>query len=132
MGFKFTAKVHRERFTEQINGQAIKALDTVGVFMVRELQKVVGIPVTKVKGVVTQRSKPGEPPRKDTGLAQSLIRYEIVTDDKGNPKLQMGIGRNAWYLPFLEAKRSRPWLVATMIANKAKIAAIIKMVCAKK
>lgn len=131
MPAKLDWKVHREKFEKEINDRAEIALNVVGTHMVSVLKKVVGIPVVKIKGVVTVRSKPGEPPRLETGFGQSSIQFKVVRDDKGHPKLQISVAKNAWYMAFLEARMNRPWLVVTMQRERANMARILDQVMKK-
>lgn len=62
--------VRNERLTQQEAGLLIRAAESLAEYHRKKL----GRPVGKTKkGVVTQRSKPGEYPRKDTGNLQRSV-----------------------------------------------------------
>jgi hypothetical protein len=62
-------------------------------------------------------SKPGEPPRKRTGIGHSNIVWES-NDSRHNPAVRIGVNRTGIYMIFLELGtrtiEARPWLLATL------------------
>ncbi len=72
------------------------------------------------------RSKPGQPPMKQTGFGQRSISFQIADDGL---TAQIGIFQNATYMGFLEfGTRNiapRPWLRPTLIANRRRIVGIL-------
>lgn len=137
-------KVDREKFKTSIQKNQEKALQVVGSYMVRELQKVVSVPVKKIQVTRTrdtvagragstymktiERSKPGEPPRLDTGFGRAGIQFRVVRGANGNFRLQTSVAKNAWYMVHLEMNKNRPWLVSTMLKHRDKVESIIAMI----
>lgn len=72
------------------------------------------------------RSKPGEPPMKQTGFGQRAISFQLSEDGL---TAQVGIFQNATYMGFLEfgtrTIAPRPWLRPTLIANRRRIVSIL-------
>lgn len=70
-------------------------------------------------------SRPGEPPRKRTGAGQSGVQYEL---DEATHSARVGVLKNVVYMLYLElgTRRvaARPWLLATLKRNLAKLSDI--------
>jgi len=49
-------------------------------------------------------SKPGEPPRKRTGIGKSAIRWEF-NDNQRNPAVRIGVTRQGLYMAFWSLAR---------------------------
>lgn len=141
MPAKMHFTVRRDKFSTAIRQNQQKALQVVGVYLTDEMKKVVSVPVKKVRRTrtrntaagkkgstyleVVERSKPGEPPRLDTGFGRSMIHHRVEQDGRGMWHLKISVHKNAWYMLFLEMKRNRPWLMATWLKHRDRIEQII-------
>lgn len=132
MPSKAYVKIHRDRLNAFINQKQHQALSAAGVYLRQQMMRAVSVPVVKVKGKVTQRSRPGEPPRLETGFGRAGIRDRVEQDGAGKWHLKISVVRNAIYMLFLEfgTKRvkPRPWLVSTWKKNQKQVERIIEMV----
>jgi HK97 gp10 family phage protein len=130
MAIKLT--VHRDRLNVLIKQKQERALTAAGVFLRDEMRKVVSVPVVKVNGRVTVRSKPGEPPRLETGFGRSKINYRVAQDGRGTWHLKISVAVNAAYMLYLEYGtrriKPRPWLVSTWKKCQPQVEKIIAMV----
>jgi HK97 gp10 family phage protein len=72
-------------------------------------------------------SKPGEPPRKRTGMGQASIQMEV---DRGIPAGRVGVANAGKYMIYLNfgtrTIAARPWIEATLNKEKAVMAALLK------
>lgn len=73
-------------------------------------------------------SKPGEPPRKRTGMGQASIQSEF---DRGIPAGRVGMRPQAKYMIYLNfgTKRiaARPWIEVTLKRNEAVLGLMLKI-----
>jgi HK97 gp10 family phage protein len=73
-------------------------------------------------------SKPGEPPRKRSGVGQASIQHEV---DRGIPAGRVGVKNAGKYMIFLnfgtKTIAARPWIDATLQKNKAVMAALLRV-----
>lgn len=79
-----------------------------------------------------RHSKPGEPPRTITGFGKRNVTHRMAPD--GRLAVQVGIFKNAIYMIWLEFGvkglhsfwkiAPRPWLLATFIKRKSRLAKI--------
>ena len=74
---------------------------------------------------VTQRSLPGEFPRKDTGMGQQSVFNRAV----GPNKRQVGVGGNAPYMAILELSMNRLGSVAALEKDRERIAKAFEIGC---
>lgn len=72
-------------------------------------------------------SLPGEPPRKRTGVGQQSIQMEV---DSGIPAGRVGVQNAGKYMIYLNFGTrqiaARPWIEATLVKEKAVMAALLK------
>lgn len=61
-------------------------------------------------------SKPGEPPRKQTGRLRASVSYEV---DEGS--LSARVGTNVDYGRILEVERNRPWLKRALAETSERV-----------
>ncbi len=107
----------------RLAGQVDNGVFYAATVLQRLCRDAVGVPVVKVGRRVTERSKPGEPPRKDTGFGQSSIAMQ----KPGPRRRRVGIIDNGDYMARHELGLARggavrPWLIATLNRNEDEIA----------
>lgn len=127
--------------TEQLRAVLTERITRATVFLWQKVQEALNTPNTGERRTHRTRrtpsgrkathtvyphpSRPGEAPRKRTGWLQRNVRYEIEGDTG-----RVGVAANATYGAYLELgtarMRPRPWLVATLTANLARLQAIVR------
>jgi hypothetical protein len=104
-----------------IEGKVRQRMEAAGAYAVRQLRHAVGR-----QGTRWNRSRPGEPPRRQNGRLQRSIRYWI-------DQWTLFIGSDIEQPPYpryLEAgtrtMRPRPWLLATMARIQSRLWSILR------
>lgn len=85
--------------------------------MKADVQKRIGIPVQRTKGK-TVRSKPGEPPRKDTGRLQASAAAQTVDATRS---VQGSVSVSTPYAKRLNDEMNRPIFGSTLADNREAI-----------
>jgi len=133
MSKNFQYKWHGDEFNRQLRKSTAVGLKLAAVFFHARCRAAVNVINTGTRRKRTRdtaggkkgsqyttydnSSKPGEPPRKRTGVGQSNIKWEY-NDDKRDPAVRVGVTKKGLYMIFLELGTKtvlpRPWLLATL------------------
>lgn len=123
-----TIKHHGPEFRRRLFTKQKKSLQLAGAVLSRNMQRKVSVPVKIVGGKVVERSKPGEPPRLETGFGRASIMHESDVN-RGRPLERVGLLGNARYMFYLELGTQkvapRPWLHKTVIESMPAIQEMI-------
>jgi hypothetical protein len=110
-------RYHDRRFRRVVRGSVADGLRRAGKLYRDECRRVVGR-----ENPGNRPSRPGEPPRKRTGTGQANIVFE---ENRDVPAVRVGVTREALHMIDLELGtrrvRPRPWLLPTLIAQRAAI-----------
>ena len=126
---------HGEEAMDHVRRRAVGFLTRAAITVTRRAKELLSVPGTaqgrskktgryaRVYGAA--RSKPGEPPRKQTGRLRASVTYEI--DER---TLTARVGTNVKYGRYLElgTKRGiapRPWLRRALAECRAKIDSLL-------
>lgn len=134
-------KVYDKELNKALTNATAEGLTRATVMYHTKARMALNVPNTGVRVKVRKRqpgsnkttrtiypnpSKPGESPRKRTGWLQRHVVQEIDTKKMAS---RVGVQKNAIYGLYLELGTKhvarRPWLVATLMKNKAIIAKLL-------
>lgn len=129
-------KRKKDKVTKLVREITKVGLNKSGVLLVGDVRKRLNIGVGRSGGKVTQRSKPGEAPRKDTNTLFKSINHRVEESGKD---ILLKIGANVPYAARLEFgfvgtdsrgrqinQAPRPFLRPAIIDNRKKIIKLIE------
>jgi hypothetical protein len=111
---------------DQIHIECLEGLAEAAIVVRRRAVQLISIPGTGREGTTAGHSKPGEPPRKQTGNLRNHTDYEVDSQSS-----EARIGTNVPYGRYLElgTKRGilpRPWLRRALVESQAEINNLLK------
>jgi len=65
-------------------------------------------------------SKPGEPPRRRTGVGRDAIRVRV------GKTIEVYLDKSGKYMAYLESRMNRPWFMRTLQSHFPKMEAILQ------
>jgi hypothetical protein len=96
---------------ETLEQAAREGCNFFGAFAVDNVRTKISIPVGRdSSGNVIERSKPGEPPRLETGNLHDSIGHQVF-DDADQNQIGVTVYAGTYYAPELEVDYNRPILV---------------------
>jgi hypothetical protein len=106
---------------DHIQVEALDWIERACIIVERRAEQLLSIPGTGREGTVKEHSKPGEPPRKQTGRLRGSVTHEV--DKKAS---EGRVGTNVAYGKYLElgTKRGilpRPWLRRALLESSNEI-----------
>jgi hypothetical protein len=110
-----------DKAIETLHVETMDAIERACIIVWRRADRLLSIEGTGREGTVKDRSRPGEPPRKQTGELKDSVTYEI------DEKLSQGrVGTNVDHGKYLElgTKRGilpRPWLRRALLESADEI-----------
>ncbi len=117
MAKPFTWKWNGDEFNRQLWNATATGLKRAAILLHTKARLLVDIVNPPPR---TTPSKPGEPPRKRTGIGQSNIMWE-ANDSKLRPAVRIGVTVRGLYMAFLELGtarvKARPWLLRALKEN---------------
>ena len=115
---------HGDEAKNHVRKRAAEFLDMACVVIERQAKRLLNVEGSgRVRGRKTGpivRSKPGEPPRKQTGLLHNSVTHEV--DDRA---LIGRVGTNIFYGKILETKLNRVWLQRAVDDTKSRVSEIL-------
>lgn len=115
-----------QKWLDEIRKDQTKKMQKAVRLVRNEVVKSLGVKVGRnANGRVTERSKPGEPPRLETGELRRSIATEVDTD---RGEVVGRVGTNKEYAKYLElpAYLNRPFLLPAVARTKDQVANIFK------
>lgn len=110
--------------SDHVRKRAVQFLEMAAIVVERQAKRLLNVEGSgRVRGRKTGpivRSKPGEPPRKQTGLLHNSITHEM--DDRA---LAARVGTNVFYGRILETKLNRVFLQRALDEMKGRVNEIL-------
>lgn len=118
---------HGDEAKEHVRRRAVQFLTRAAITVARRAKELLSIAGTgKVKGKKVgpvTHSKPGEPPRKQTGRLRASVTHEV---DEG--ELAARVGTNVDYGKILEVDRDRVWLKRALDESAGRVNEILAQI----
>jgi len=94
-----------DKITRQMLDKIETEMETLGQAIADDLRQLISVPVGRdERGRVTVRSKPGEPPRKDTGRLYESVTHVVY---RAGGRVRLVVATNTPYAGFVN--RTRPY-----------------------